>query len=800
MIFESPFPKIDIPSQTLLDCVFQNVAQHPDRTAVIEGPTGRTSTYRELVDGIQRTAAALAARGLSKGDVCAIYSRNVPEYIIAFYAIVATGGTVTTVNPLYTISELTHQLRDSGARYLIAGSDELETATQSAKQTKLDEIFVFGDGAGATPFAELAAYPGAEVAPRIDPADDVAALPYSSGTTGLPKGVMLTHRNLVANILQIDTVEQIQSSEVLIATVPFYHIYGMVVVMSVGLRAGATLVTLPHFRVQGFLETIERHRVTTAYIVPPLVRTLAKHALVERYDISSLTDVVSSAAQLPYSIAKACSQRNHCNVRQAYGLTEASPLTHMTSRNSPRSDSSVGAVVSNTEFRVVDVGSRKDVNVGELGEVWVRGPQVMKGYLDNPEATRSMIDDDRWLHTGDIGYTDRDGFLFVVDRAKELIKFRALQYDEQDLFLEMMEDIGVRRQAANQVNFQALLLDNVRESIVATNSRNEITFWNKGAEVLFGYAAEEALSKKAEDLIIPTGADSFSQWRDELERVRNTDRWTGQALRRRADGTLLWADISVSRILDNEGNLSGLVAIHRDITEDRRQQEIIRESGERMRNLAASLMEVREQERTLISRELHDELGQALTRLNIDLTWLTERLPKQLKTKRARSIVPLVQRTIETVQHLAYQLRPPILDDLGLEAAIEWQAQEFIEWHGGKCNLDLHIEKLKSNLLRDTAVFRIVQEALTNIARHARAGSIDLRARISDHGLEVEIADDGVGLPDEKLASGQSLGLIGMRERAAALGGHVDFSRRLPTGTIITVRMPLQLNSSREAR
>jgi PAS domain S-box-containing protein len=799
MIYRSHYPHVPIPERPLADYILENAARYADKPAIIEGLTGRTLTYRELVDGVRRTAGGLAGHGFRKGNVCAIYSPNVPEYAIAFLGVALAGGVVTTVNPLYTVTELAHQLRDSDARLLVTTPQLLQVSRHGSKQAGIEQIFTFGEGDGATPFSSLMEHDDRFEPVGIDARNDLAVLPYSSGTTGLPKGVMLTHFNIVANVLQIESAEKTESREVVLATLPFYHIYGMVVVMNVSLHVGATVVTMPSFEVKTFLEMIQRYRVTTAYVVPPLVRTLAKHPLVDRYDRSSLRHVVSGAAPLPEAIAKACADRNDCIVRQAYGLTETSSVTHLTPRHSARMEP-VGQVLPNTEFRIVDVAARQDMPPGELGEVWIRGPQVMKGYLNNPEATAQMIDPEGWLHTGDIGHIDKDGYLYVVDRAKELIKFRGLHYAEHELLLAMVEDIAIRRQATNRLNFQAHVLDSVRESVVATDLRHRVILWNKGAEALFGYRAEEAVGRSINELILPIDDATRAHREVELADLELQGHWKGETPRRRKDGSPLWTDLFVSTIYDADGQPSGFVAIHRDITEVRRDREMIRDAGERMRNLASRLMEIREQERASIARELHDQLGQALTRLNIDLCWLGARLPKYLRTKRVRSMVSIVEKMLETVHHISSELRPAILDDLGLEAALEWQVQEFVDWNGGRSKLDLKMHDLKPNGERDTAVFRIVQEALTNVARHAHANLLTVRGRVSDGELIVEVEDDGVGLPESKLLSPRSLGLIGMRERAEAVRGRLDCTRRTTGGTVVAVRVPLEENAREVAQ
>ena len=423
MTYRSPFPTIDIPIRALHDVLLERVDQWPDKPALIDGPTGRTLTYLQLRGAVRAVSAGLAARGFAKGDIFAIFSPNLPEYAVAFFGVSMAGGAVTTMNPLYTAEEVHRQLADSGAKFLLTIPQFLETAREGAQGTNVEELFVFGEAEGATPFASLlAGSDPPEV--EIDPREDLVALPYSSGTTGMPKGVMLTHFNMVANLSQIDAVEGIDTEAVLIGILPFYHIYGMTVIMNAALRAGATVVTMPRFDLEQFLGLIQQYKVTTGYLVPPIVLALAKHPVVDQFDISSLNNVMSGAAPLPESVARGAAARNNMVVRQGYGLTESSPVTHTNPKSRELRMTSVGTSLPNTEWRIVDIESGQDAAEGELGEVWVRGPQVMKGYLHNAEATRHMIDTDGWLHTGDIGKADADDYLYVVDRLKELIKYK----------------------------------------------------------------------------------------------------------------------------------------------------------------------------------------------------------------------------------------------------------------------------------------------------------------------------------------------------------------------------------------
>jgi acyl-CoA synthetase (AMP-forming)/AMP-acid ligase II len=441
MIFQSPFPTVEIPNQPLTNFLFDHAAAYPDKAALIDGPTGRTLTFAQLTAAIRLAAAGLAQRGFKKGDVFAIYLPNLPEYAIAFHAVATLGGIVTTINPLYPPRELAHQLTDSGASYLLTIPMFLESARAAAAQNgAIKEIFVLGEAEGATPFAELLKSEGRPPAVTIDPRVDVAALPYSSGAGGLLKGVMLTHYNLVANITQCEHMEfdpglELREDDVVLGLLPFFHIFGMAVIMSWALRRGATVVTMPRFDMEMFLNLLQTYRITCAHLVPPLIFGLAKHPLVDKFDLSSLRVIVSGAAPLSAELERAVRSRLGVIVTQGYGLTEASPVTHFLSHEPagrPK-PGSIGVLVPNTECKIADIDTQAALGVRQDGEIWVRGPQIMKGYLNQPEATAAVVDGDGWLHTGDIGYCDEDGYFWIVDRLKELIKYKGFQVAPAEL-------------------------------------------------------------------------------------------------------------------------------------------------------------------------------------------------------------------------------------------------------------------------------------------------------------------------------------------------------------------------------
>ena len=430
----SPHPDVTVPDVPLHEFVLADAMQRADQAALIDGPSGRTLTYGQLAGGVRRVAAGLAARGFAKGDVFAIYCPNVPEYALAFYGVSAAGGINTTISPLYTVEELVRQLTDAHARFLLTVPPFLAKALEAADRSGVEEVFVLGEAEGATPFADLLTAGDTPPAVEIDPASDLVVLPYSSGTTGVNKGVMLTHRNLVANVCQGAPTLLAGEGERLIAVLPFFHIYGLVVLMCAALSRGSTLVTMPRFDLEEFLRLLQDQRITRAYVAPPIVLALAKHPLVDKYDLSELKSIFSGAAPMDASLEQACSERLGCEVIQGWGLTETSPVvtTNYNTPGGPR-PGSVGVPLPNTEMRVVDPATGADVSRGETGELLVRGPQVMKGYLNAPEATAAMLDQEGWLHTGDLGTIDEQGYVFIVDRVKELIKYKGLQVAPAEL-------------------------------------------------------------------------------------------------------------------------------------------------------------------------------------------------------------------------------------------------------------------------------------------------------------------------------------------------------------------------------
>jgi acyl-CoA synthetase (AMP-forming)/AMP-acid ligase II len=434
MIFRGPFPEVSIPDIPLTEFVLRNAKERGDKPALIEGPTGRIVTYSQLSDAVGSVAASLAARGFKKGEVFGILSPNIPEYAIIFHAVASLGGINTPINPLYTEQEVAHQLKDAGARFLVTAPSFIEKAREAAQAANIEELFVFGEAPGATPFASLLYSDDAFPEVDINPREDIVALPYSSGTTGLPKGVMLTHYNLVANLCQMDGLGYFTKDDTLICVLPLFHIYGLMVVLNLGLYKGATVVTLPRFELEQFLKTLRDYEVTLAHLVPPIVLALSKHPIVDNYKLKKLKTIFCGAAPLDEKLTRACMGRLDCQIRQGYGMTETSPVTHSSPADPAQVKfGSVGVPAPNTECKIVSLESGEPLGPNQEGELYVRGPQIMKGYLNRAEATASTIDPEGWLHTGDIAYADRDGHFYIVDRAKELIKYKGFQVPPAEL-------------------------------------------------------------------------------------------------------------------------------------------------------------------------------------------------------------------------------------------------------------------------------------------------------------------------------------------------------------------------------
>lgn len=432
MTYHTAAADIALRDQSITQRVFENLVTRPDATVLTDGITGTTLTAAAFMAEVKALAGGLTARGFGAGKTVALMSPNIPHYCVVFHAVAWAGGTITTINPTYTAAEVTHQLHDSGADLLITIPMFLDTAQSAASDAAGQPVVVIGDAAaGAEP---LSAYYGTPMDAQtpVDLDSHAVVLPYSSGTTGLPKGVRLSHRNLVVNVDQVIAGAEFRAGEIAAAFLPFFHIYGMNVLMNVHLAGGGALVTMPRFDLELFLQISQDVKARRMWIVPPVALALAKHPVVDKYDLGSIEQIFSGAAPLGGDVSDAVGKRLNCMAVQGYGMTELSPVSHTTPLDRPKSGSS-GLALPNTRCRIVDPETGADLPPGKEGELWIAGPQVMQGYLNNEKATAETLTPEGWLKTGDIAYIDDEGYMYIVDRLKELIKFKGFQVAPAEL-------------------------------------------------------------------------------------------------------------------------------------------------------------------------------------------------------------------------------------------------------------------------------------------------------------------------------------------------------------------------------
>ncbi len=428
-LFNSPMTELAIADIPITEFVMRQAAILPDQAAVIDGITGASLSFKELYTRTRQLAGGLQANGITPGSVVALIAPNSPDYVVVFHATALCGCTLTTVNPAYGPDEIRQQLIDSGTTLVIADNANLETAKNAMLGSKASELISMESDADYRCIDDLLGNEIDQVA--VDTHTFPVVMPYSSGTTGLPKGVMLSHNNLVSNLAQINAATQYTSGEVSLAVLPFFHIYGMQVLMGSLLAEGVTIVTLPRFDMEQVLSLIQQYKVTQFFAVPPIILGLAKTPLLDKYDVSSLRKIFCGAAPLGAELGEQASTRVGCPVVQGYGMTEISPVSHITCGYESKPGSS-GVTIANTQSRIVDPEGR-NLGVDEEGELWVKGPQVMIGYLNNEKATRETIDAEGWLRTGDLARIDAQGHMYIVDRVKELIKFKGFQVAPAEL-------------------------------------------------------------------------------------------------------------------------------------------------------------------------------------------------------------------------------------------------------------------------------------------------------------------------------------------------------------------------------
>lgn len=442
MSFKSPLPNVDIPNVSLFDFLLgRSGFDDLDRPALVEARSGSATTYRSLIAQVESIAGALAARGLELGDVVGLLAVNSPTFAAVYHGVLRAGGVVTTVNALYTADEIARQLADGRAQFLFADNALLSQAMAAAAAAEIpaDRVIALNGGDRLLSVADLLAEKAPPPTISLDASVQLAVLPYSSGTTGRPKGVMLTHRNMVANLCQIEASMGITAHDTLIAALPFFHVYGMTTILNAGLHHRARLITMPKFELRSFLTAVASHRCTYAFIAPPIAVSLVKDPMVSEFDLSTLHTIVSGAAPLDRDLAHALQDRLNCRVRQGYGMSEMSPVSHVIPRDRDDIDlGSVGTTVPNVECKLVDPVTGSEIALptrgpSTPGELWCRGPNVMAGYLGDEKATAATLDPDGYLHTGDIATVDPHGVVTIVDRLKELIKYKGYQVPPAEL-------------------------------------------------------------------------------------------------------------------------------------------------------------------------------------------------------------------------------------------------------------------------------------------------------------------------------------------------------------------------------
>lgn len=412
-VVHSPYPDIQLPTDDVYTLVTKNFSTYSSsKIGLIDGMSGRQYSYNEIDEAIGKFSSGLRRLGFVKGDVLTIVAPNSIEYPIVYLGTLATGGVVSTCNPAFSVDQLVYQFKNSSASFIATAPAILPTVQEAAAKSGAEKIILLDISDPCTSTGIIVSYNSlvTDTGPLFDPVptqpDDVVLLPYTSATTlpGIPKGVMLTNRSVGAMVLQYSHPEAInpKSGDHVIGICPLFH--SVVVTLLPTLYAGSTLVILPEYDLVSFLSAIEKYQNTIIPGVPPLVLFLAKHPLVDNYDLTSIKDMITGAAPIGADVMRAASERARCKIRQAYGLTEAGPSTHMMSRSlGMQKPGSIGPPLPNMKVKIVDPESGETLPSNKEGEVWLHGPTVMKGYLNNPKSTQECITDDGWFKSGDLG-------------------------------------------------------------------------------------------------------------------------------------------------------------------------------------------------------------------------------------------------------------------------------------------------------------------------------------------------------------------------------------------------------------
>lgn len=442
--------EVEVPEVPLYQFLLDSAQSFPDRTALIF--YGKQVSYRELENSARRFARFLSELDIGRGDVVGIFLPNSPQFAITYYGALMAGATVSPINVLYGAKEINRQLKDNKARVLVAidlfrdkveqgAPDSVEKIVWTGVQDYLPGILSFlykvkekppkiqEEGRNVLLRSVLSGYEPLASLAKVNPREDVAALMYTGGTTGVPKGAELTHYNLVANVIQIDAWYKrgTKGKDVMIGALPWFHIYGQTAVLNAGVYRAATIVVFARWETEKVMKAIEKYKANLFHGVPLMYSMIVNHPKVKRFNLRSLEACISGAAPLPVALAQRFEELTGAKLREGYGLTETSPVTHVNPILGKAKKGSIGLPVPSTIAAVADMEAPRLLPPGETGELVVSGPQVMKGYYNMPEENEKVFFDCcglRWLRTGDIAYMDEEGYFYIVDRKKDIIKYK----------------------------------------------------------------------------------------------------------------------------------------------------------------------------------------------------------------------------------------------------------------------------------------------------------------------------------------------------------------------------------------
>ncbi|XVF74208.1 hypothetical protein PTKIN_Ptkin13bG0092000 [Pterospermum kingtungense] len=518
IIYRSKLPDIYIPKHLPLHTYcFQNISTVANRPCLINGTTGEIYTYAEVELTARRVASGLNKLGIQQRQVIMLLLPNTPEFVLSFLGASFLGAIATAANPFFTPAEVSKQAKASDARLIITQACYVDKVKEFAQDNDVKIMCIDSGPEGCLHFSELTQADENDL-PEVDIVlDDVVALPYSSGTTGLPKGVMLTHKGLVTSVAQqVDGDNPnlfFHSEDVILCTLPMFHIYALNSIMLCGLRVGAAILIMQKFEIGLLLQLIQKYKVTIAPIVPPIVSAIAKSPDTDKYDLSSVRMLKSGAAPLGKELEDAVrSKFPGAKFGQGYGMTEAGPVLAMCLGFAKKpfkiKSGACGTVVRNAEMKIVDPDTGSSLPRNQAGEICIRGDQIMKGYLNDPEATAGTIDKDGWLHTGDIGYIDDDDDeLFIVDRLKELIKYKGFQVAPAELEAMLISHpdiidaavVAMKDEAAGEVPVAFVVKSEksqIGEDEIKQYISKQVVFYKRISRVFFIEAIPKAASGK----------------------------------------------------------------------------------------------------------------------------------------------------------------------------------------------------------------------------------------------------------------------------------------------------------------